>query len=168
MTTVTIFGQQPEVKQKKAIEFVKWMSPHGDFYPATRLPTDFKKVVLMRKANPYDTFYAYQSDPATGETFLGHFNDGFVEAQEEDTNDYKGKVEFYRKEMDKLREYLNANNIGRPNEKILDAVFNELKRLRDKEEERRYTRTELFAAVEKLNLSSDWRKAVATFINSLP
>ena len=84
MTTVTIFGQQPEVKQKKAIEFCKLWMPDGTISGIGANPKCWPKIALIQRGNPYDLMVAYNVHPDDGCRYLGHFNDGFVEGQEEE------------------------------------------------------------------------------------
>lgn len=85
---------------------------------------------LLQAANEYSESFN------TGSFFerirVESFVKGYEFAQQQlsdkdkEIKELTGKVEFYRVEMSKLREYCETNKIGKPNQKLLDAIYDHL------------------------------------------
>ncbi len=78
MTKVSIFGQ-PEVKEKKKIEFLNCFNGEG-LSSAHAFPSDYANVTLLSKGygvNAKDVMLAWDT-VETGSIYIGHWNDGVV------------------------------------------------------------------------------------------
>ena len=80
MTKVIILGEQPEKKELKPIEFVKYLDYHFEFSSGCSSPTLRENIELICKnyAAKFDLMFAYDEDRNNGVLYLGHFNDGIV------------------------------------------------------------------------------------------
>jgi hypothetical protein len=57
-----------------------------------------------------------------------------VEELEKENQDYIGKVTFYRIEVERLRLYAERNKIGKPNQKLFDALYDHIIDLRNEKD----------------------------------
>ncbi len=80
MTKVIILGQEPEKKELKPIEFVKYLDYHLEFSSGCSSPKKRENIELICKnyATKFDLMFAYDEDRSGGILYLGHFNDGIV------------------------------------------------------------------------------------------
>jgi hypothetical protein len=81
MTKVIILGEQPEKKELKPIEFVKYLDDDLISYIPSTSPSDFENIELICKnyrGENIDLFFVYNDDRRKGLLYLGHFNDGIV------------------------------------------------------------------------------------------
>jgi hypothetical protein len=80
MTKVIILGEQPEKKELKPIEFVKYLSSDSEFMSNCSNPQKYKNIELISKNyfKECDLMFAYDYDREYGVLYLGHFNDGVV------------------------------------------------------------------------------------------
>jgi len=80
MTKVIILGEQPEKKELKPIEFLKYLGYYLEFNSICSKPKDFKNIELICKNyfNKCDLMFAFDEDRNNGVLYLGHFNDGVV------------------------------------------------------------------------------------------
>ena len=80
MTKVIIIGEQPEKKELKPIEFVKYLDYHLEFSSGCSSPKKWENIELICKNyfNKYDLMFAFDEDRNNGVLYLGHFNDGVV------------------------------------------------------------------------------------------
>jgi hypothetical protein len=80
MTNVIIIGEQPEKKDLKPIEFVKYLDSDSAFDNKCAEPKQWKSIELISKNyfNKYDLMFAYDENRSRGILYLGHFNDGIV------------------------------------------------------------------------------------------
>jgi hypothetical protein len=80
MTKVIIIGEQPEKKELKPIEFVKYLYSDSEFKPNCSNPQKFTNIELISKNyfKEYDLMFAYDENRSKGILYLGHFNDGIV------------------------------------------------------------------------------------------
>jgi len=80
MTKVIILGQEPEKKELKPIEFVKYLDYHLEFNSNCSKPQRFKNIELICRNyfKGYDLMFAFGEDRNQGVLYLGHFNDGIV------------------------------------------------------------------------------------------
>jgi len=80
MTKVIILGKEPEKKELKPIEFVKYLDYHLEFSSGCSSPKKWENIELICKNhfNKYDLMFAFDEDRNNGVLYLGHFNDGVV------------------------------------------------------------------------------------------
>jgi hypothetical protein len=80
MTKVIIIGEQPEKKELKPIEFVKFLDTELKVHFGCADPNQWKNIELICKkySNDYDLMFAYDEYRSVGVLYLGHFNDGIV------------------------------------------------------------------------------------------
>ena len=81
MTKVIILGQEPEKKELKPIEFVKYLSEPFGYRIDCLHPREWKNIELICKdylGKGFDFMYAYNDDRQDGFLHLGYFNDGIV------------------------------------------------------------------------------------------
>jgi hypothetical protein len=80
MTKVIILGEQPEKKELKPIEFVKWLDSDSAFNDRCAKPKQCKNIELISKNyfDKYDLMFAFDEDRSNGILYLGHFNDGII------------------------------------------------------------------------------------------
>jgi len=80
MTKVIILGEQPEKKELKPIEFVKYLDSDFKFSSGCSKPQRFKNIELISKNYfiGYDLMFAFGEDRNQGILYLGHFNDGII------------------------------------------------------------------------------------------
>ena len=80
MTKVIILGQEPEKKELKPIEFVKYLDYHFKFDSNCSKPQRFKNIELICRNyfKGYDLMFAFGEDRNQGILYLGHFNDGII------------------------------------------------------------------------------------------
>jgi hypothetical protein len=80
MTKVIILGEQPEKKELKPIEFVKYLDSDSAFDYKCAEPKQWKNIELISKNyfDKYDLMFAYDENRSGGILYLGHFNDGIV------------------------------------------------------------------------------------------
>jgi hypothetical protein len=81
MTKVIILAEQPENKELKPIELVKWLDSEYNFCNAESNPMQWKNIELICKnyqSHGFDLMFAYDENRSGGILYLGHFNDGIV------------------------------------------------------------------------------------------
>lgn len=76
-TKVSVFGQEPEIKKLKPIEFKKMINVHGQLVQAPAIPSTYENVQLLYKGDKLDTILAW-SQGVEPDIYLGNWNDGFV------------------------------------------------------------------------------------------
>lgn len=81
MTKVVIIGEQSIEAPKKKIEFVKYFTKVG-LSDAGSLPKQYENIELISLdyCSGYDLMFAYGKHRSLGLLYLGHFNDGVVQA----------------------------------------------------------------------------------------
>jgi hypothetical protein len=81
MTNVIIIGEQPEKKELKPIQFVKYMNFELKINSDPSEPKLWKNIELICRnysSQPFDLMFAYDDNRIGGVLYLGHFNDGVV------------------------------------------------------------------------------------------
>jgi hypothetical protein len=81
MTKVIILGEQPEKKELKPIEFVKYLGSELKINSNPTEPKFWKNIELICRnysSEPFDLMFAYDDNRSGGVLYLGHFNDGVV------------------------------------------------------------------------------------------
>jgi len=79
MTKVTIYGEVPDKKELKKIEFIKCLD-FNEIADAETEPSEWENIELIcRKYTSFDLMFAYDGGKRSdGCLYLGHFNDGIV------------------------------------------------------------------------------------------
>ena len=77
---IDLTKEAKEEKGLKPIEFVKYISTHGNQVYTCAKPADFGNVELICKkyGGLYDLMFAFDGERSSGSLYLGHFNDGIV------------------------------------------------------------------------------------------
>jgi hypothetical protein len=81
MTKVIILGEQPEKKELKPIEFVKYLTNDNDILNAYSTPDSYANIELICRNynhNKHDLMFAFNEHRNGGCLYLGYFNDGIV------------------------------------------------------------------------------------------
>jgi hypothetical protein len=82
MTKVIILGEQPESKELKPIQFVKYFSMDNSILNSFNAPELYANVELICRNynhNKHDLMFAFNEHRNEGVLYLGYFNDGVVE-----------------------------------------------------------------------------------------
>jgi hypothetical protein len=81
MTKVIILGEQPEKKDLKPIQFVKYMNSELKINSDPSKSKLWKNIELICRnysSEGLDLMFAYDYNRSGGVLYLGHFNDGIV------------------------------------------------------------------------------------------
>jgi len=82
-TKCTVFGQPDKPRERKPIELlfgIETSDTVPSIFPPGNNPKPYDTYTLVERGGKYDIIRVYNdSDPLRGITYLGHWNDGFVE-----------------------------------------------------------------------------------------
>lgn len=97
------------------------------------LSNDFKHLSSDELVEALEYYHNFIVTPLNSELLKLREEDGVYREP------LDGRLDFYRREVSKLRAYLHENRIGLPNQKLFDALYDHIQSLRstlsDKEKE---------------------------------